>query len=75
MAHIGGWIIRLHETQSLRDLLRRPVKMYELAMNETVKIAPLTSLRLRWQRAPGIIGLPRHLRAIAAVFLPTSREL
>ena len=31
MAHMGGWIIRLHETQSLRNLLRRPVQMYELA--------------------------------------------
>jgi hypothetical protein len=73
---MGGWIIRLHETQSLRNLLRRPVQMYELAMNETIKIAPLHKLAFAAAApAPGIIGLPRRLRAIAAVFLPTSRQL
>jgi hypothetical protein len=73
---MGRWIIRLHETQSLRNLLRRPVQMYELAMNETIKIAPLHKLAFAAAaRAPGIIGLPRRLRAIAAVFLPTSRQL
>jgi hypothetical protein len=74
MAHMGGWIIRLHETQSLRNLLRRPVQMYELVMNETIKIAPLHKLALAAAaRATGIKGLPRRLRAIAAVFMPTSR--
>jgi hypothetical protein len=74
--------IRLHETQSLRNLrnlrnlLRRPVQMYELAMNEMIKIAPLHKLAFAVAaRATGIIGLPRRLRAIAAVFLPTSRQL
>jgi hypothetical protein len=76
MAHVGGWIIRLHETQSLRNLLRRPVQMYELAMHEAIQIASLHKLAFpAAARAPGIIGLPRRLRAIAAVFLPTSRQL
>jgi hypothetical protein len=73
---MGGWITRLHETQSLRNLLRRPVQMYELAMNETIEIAPLHKLAFAAAtQAAGIIGLPRRLRAIAAVFLPTSRQL
>jgi hypothetical protein len=56
--------------------LGRPVQMHELAMNETIKIAPLHKLAFAAAaRAPGITGLPRHLRAIAAVFLPTSRQL
>jgi hypothetical protein len=50
--------------------------MYQLAMNETIKIAPLHKLAFAAAaRAPGIIRLPRRLRAIAAVFLPTSRQL
>jgi hypothetical protein len=45
-------------------------------LNETIKIAPLHKLAFAAAaRAPGIIGLPRRLRAIAAVFLPTSRQL
>jgi hypothetical protein len=48
--------------------------MYELVMNETIKIAPLHKLALAAAaRATGIKGLPRRLRAIAAVFMPTSR--
>jgi hypothetical protein len=70
------WIIRLYETQSLRNLLSRPVQMYQLAMNETIKIAPLHKLAFAAAtRAPGIIGLPSRLRAIAAVFMPTPRQL
>jgi hypothetical protein len=76
MAHMGGWIIRLHETQSLRNLLRRPVQMHELAMHEAIQIASLGKLAFAAATpAAGFIGLPRRLRAIAAVFLPTSRQL
>jgi hypothetical protein len=73
---MGGWIIRLHETQSLRNRLRRPAQMHKLAMDEAIEIAPLHKLAFAAAtRAPGIIGLPSRLRAIAAVFMPTPRQL
>jgi hypothetical protein len=73
---MGGWIIRLHETQSLRNLLRRPVQMHELAMHEAIQIASLGKLAFAAATpAAGFIDAPSRLRAIAAVFLPTSRQL
>jgi hypothetical protein len=60
---------------SLRNLFSRPVQMHELAMDEAIEITYLGKLAFAAAaRAPGIIGLPRRLRAIAAVFLPTSRQ-
>jgi hypothetical protein len=50
--------------------------MYQLAMDEAIEITPLGKLeRAAATPTPSIIGLSRHLRAIAAVFLPTSRQL
>jgi hypothetical protein len=48
--------------------------MYELAMHEAIQSASLGKLAAATPAA-GFIGLPRRLRAIAAVFLPTSRQL
>jgi hypothetical protein len=46
--------------------------MYELAMNEPIDDHKLVFVV---GSAPGILGLSRHLRAIAASFLlPTSRR-
>ena len=73
-AHAGDRIIRLHDPQSRRNLLGRPVHLRELAMGKAIKIASFDKLALAATRAAGSIDKACRVRTIGAVFLPTPRQ-
>ena len=75
MPHAGDRIIRLHDPQSRRNLLGRPVQMHALAMGKAIKIASFDKLALAATRAAGSIDKACHMRTIGAVFPPTLRQI
>jgi hypothetical protein len=75
VADAGSRVIGMHAPQSVRNLLRRPAPMNEMAVYEGMGRTTYHQLAgAPTSRAPNVVNQPRRLRAIGTVILTTPRQ-